>query len=285
MDPTKFKTIGEKGQKAIRVTCGANRENVTVLAVNCADGTAIDPLIVFKDKNPHSTWYGDKALRKTSFAVNDNGWVTTTVFHAWFVKFLAETKSVCPLILLLDGHTTHTSIKTTELARKENVSISAHCTDLLQPLDVSCFAPLKYYYEKALVQHIQQTGGWQPLRKAQFVDMLCSAWRHGLNAQNIISGFRSTGVFPVDKTKHKLSRSNKFKLQSYTALKSKGSPRDADGNPIVNFAVDVPEVREWSSDSPNDSQPSTSTHQCQPRVTNTYAPSHIIAFTLWRRHI
>jgi len=35
MDPTNFKTIGEKGQKAIRVTCGANRENVTVLAVNC----------------------------------------------------------------------------------------------------------------------------------------------------------------------------------------------------------------------------------------------------------
>jgi len=50
---------------------------------------------------------------------------------------------------------------TIELARKENVSIiklPAHCTDLFQPLNVNCFAPLKYY-EKALLQHIQQAGG------------------------------------------------------------------------------------------------------------------------------
>jgi len=49
--------------------------------------------------------------------------------------------------------------------------------------------------------------------------MICSLWRNGLDAQNIISGFRSTGVFPVDKTKYKLSRLDKFKLQSYTAWK------------------------------------------------------------------
>jgi len=56
----------------------------------------------------------------------------------------------------------HTSIETIELVRKENASIAkipAHCTDLLLPLDVSCFAPLKYYYEKALLQQIQQAGG------------------------------------------------------------------------------------------------------------------------------
>ena len=261
MDPSKFKTIGEKGKKAIRVTCGANRENITVLAVNCADGTALDPLIIFKGKNLQSTWHGNKALPKTFFAVSDNGWMTTTVFHAWFVKFLEETKSVRPLILLFDGHMTHTSIETIELARKENVSIiklPAHCTDLLQPLDVSCFAPLKYYYEKTLLEHIQQTGGREPLKKAQFVNMLCSVWKHGLNATNIISGFKSTGVFPVDKTKYKLSCLDKIKLELYTAWKTKGSPLDLDGNPLLDFAKDIPKATEWSSDMPNDPQPSTS---------------------------
>ena len=62
MDPSKFKTIGEKGKKAIRVTCGANRENITVLAVNCADRTALDPLVVFKGKSLQSTWHGNKAF-------------------------------------------------------------------------------------------------------------------------------------------------------------------------------------------------------------------------------
>ena len=121
--------------------------------------------------------------------------MTTTLFHAWFVQFLEEIKSVCLLILLFGGHMTHTSIETIALARKENVSIiklPAHCTDLLQPLDVSCFAPLKYFYLKALLEHIQKTGGREPLKKAQFVNMLCRVWKHGLNATNIILAFKST---------------------------------------------------------------------------------------------
>ena len=152
--------------------------------------------------------------------------MTTTVFHAWFVQFLEDTKSVRPLILLFDGHMTHTSIETIELARKENVFIiklPAHCTDLLQPLDVSCFVSLKYFYEKTLFEHIQKTGGREPLKKAQVLNMLCSVWKHSLNATNIISGVKSIGVFPVDKTKYKLSRLDKIKLESYSLL-----PLDSD---------------------------------------------------------
>ncbi|KAK8372271.1 hypothetical protein O3P69_017786 [Scylla paramamosain] len=49
MDPSKSKTIGSKGEKTVRLTHGANRENITVLATCCADGTCLDPLVVFKD--------------------------------------------------------------------------------------------------------------------------------------------------------------------------------------------------------------------------------------------
>ncbi|KAK8372578.1 hypothetical protein O3P69_016275 [Scylla paramamosain] len=37
MDPSKSKTIGSKGEKTVRLTHGANRENITVLATCCAD--------------------------------------------------------------------------------------------------------------------------------------------------------------------------------------------------------------------------------------------------------
>ena len=33
MDPNKFQTIGEKGKKSLHITCVANHENITVLAV------------------------------------------------------------------------------------------------------------------------------------------------------------------------------------------------------------------------------------------------------------
>ena len=52
-------------------------------------------------------------------------------------------------------------------------------------------------------------------------------------------------------------------------------------NPILNFAVDVPEATGCSGDSPYDSQPFTCAHQCQPCDTTC---KHICSITLWRRH-
>ena len=43
-----------------------------------------------------------------------------------------------------------------------------------------------------------------------------------------------------------------------TSWKTKGSPLDSDGNPLLDFAKDTPKATEWSSDMPNDPQPSTS---------------------------
>ena len=74
----------------------------------------------------------------------------------------------------------------------------------------------------------------------------------------MISGFKSTGVFPVHKTKYKLSHLDKIELELYTAWKTKKSPLDLDGSPILDFAENTPKATEWSSDMPNDPQPSTS---------------------------
>ena len=38
------------------------RENITVLVVCSASGTACDPLIVFKGKNFMTSWFGENAL-------------------------------------------------------------------------------------------------------------------------------------------------------------------------------------------------------------------------------
>ncbi|XP_066961581.1 uncharacterized protein [Macrobrachium rosenbergii] len=108
----------------------------------------------------HDIWSGDTALPKTQYAVSDSGWMTTKIFHTWFEGFTEKTKHIRPLLLLFDGHLTHISAPTIELAIKENISIlklPAHTTDVLQPLDVACFGLLKSYYEKALTEHVHQT--------------------------------------------------------------------------------------------------------------------------------
>ena len=83
-DPSKCKYVGPIGEKCIQVTHGSNRENTTVLAVCCADGLAMDPLIVFKGKHLQSNWLGSESLKDTYFAVSNSGWMTTEIFTDWF---------------------------------------------------------------------------------------------------------------------------------------------------------------------------------------------------------
>lgn len=74
-DPSKWKTVEPVGSKTVRVSCGANRENTTVLAVCCADGTALDPLIVFKGKNIMSNGRGDEVPPETYYATRPEAMV------------------------------------------------------------------------------------------------------------------------------------------------------------------------------------------------------------------
>ena len=65
--------------------------------------------------------------------------MTTSIFYYWFQKFICKVK-VRPILLLSDGHLTHLSGATVEIALAENISLvklPANCTDVLQPLDVS----------------------------------------------------------------------------------------------------------------------------------------------------
>ena len=72
------------------------------------------------------------------------GW--KQAFPAWFNCFVDFVKER-PLFLLFDGHLTHILIPVIKRTLDENIIIvkfSPHVTDVLQPLAVSCFGPLKH---------------------------------------------------------------------------------------------------------------------------------------------
>lgn len=96
----------------------------------------------FSRKNFQSTWRGSETLPGTTFALSDNGWMTTEIFLEWFCKFADQR----PLILIYDGHSSHVSIKLIEKAMEENITLlklRLHVTDELRPLDVGFCSPLK----------------------------------------------------------------------------------------------------------------------------------------------
>ena len=90
--------------------------------------------------------------------------------------------------MIFDGHLSHLMIDIVLLAKKENISflkLPAHCTDLLQPLDVAVFSSLKSHYEQELTNHVHSTLGTQPLSKALFTNFLSRVWLKGLSEYNI----------------------------------------------------------------------------------------------------
>ena len=139
------------GEKTIQVTHGCNRENTAALAVASADDKVMDLLILFKGKNLQSSWLGKNTITDTYFAVSGSGWMPATIFHDWFEKFIKKVETR-PILLVFDGHMTHLSLATLQLTKAANslVKLPAHCTDVMQPLDISCFKPRKSKYEQLL---------------------------------------------------------------------------------------------------------------------------------------
>lgn len=111
----------------------------------------MDLLILFKGKNLQSSWLGKNTITDTYFAVSGSGWMPATIFHDWFEKFIKKVETR-PILLVFDGHMTHLSLATLQLTKAANslVKLPAHCTDVMQPLDISCFKPRKSKYEQLL---------------------------------------------------------------------------------------------------------------------------------------
>lgn len=73
------------------------------------------------------------------------------------------------------------------------LKLPPHVTDLLQPLDASCFGPLKKYWEDLMNNWVSEYGAKQSLKKGLFATKLCEVWHKGLSPDNI--KVSATGFF------------------------------------------------------------------------------------------
>ena len=197
----KWKVVSKKGEIAYKVTYGPRRENIITLAVCNAAVKALDTLTVFQGKNWQTSWRPEKTPLKNIFCgLSESGWMTTEIFALWFAKF-CDITTQRPLLLIFDGHLTHVSLAVIEKAMKENVFIikfSTHVTHVLQPLDVTSFVPLKRRWEKALNSMFNEFRAKITMKKPTFVTKFCVYWYEGLSERNIVTGFATTGMHPVD---------------------------------------------------------------------------------------
>ena len=81
------------------------------------------------------------------FGKSDKGWVNTQLFYKWLEEhFIKRKATIRPLVLLIDGHSSHIDINASKLCKDNNIllyCLSPHSSHITQPLDVGFYGPLK----------------------------------------------------------------------------------------------------------------------------------------------
>jgi len=94
-----------------------------------------------------------------------SGWMQTEVFVQWFKHFIehAHPTAERPVLLLLDGHKTHTmNLEVINLAREKHVTLLCfppHYTHRMQPLDVGFMKPVMTFYTQEVEKWLRSHPG------------------------------------------------------------------------------------------------------------------------------
>ena len=200
LDPKPPKVVVKRGSSAHNLCSGEKAQETVVACVNAA-GSSIPPMVIWDRKilAPELT-VGE--IPGTIYGLSSNGWMDQELFNIWFSNhFLRYAPAVRPLLLLLDGHSSHYCLDTIRLAAKEKVIVFAlppNTTHLSQPLDKGCFGPLKMAWRQTCHEYMTKNHG-RVVTRYQFSALLNKAWMQSMTISNITSAFRTTGIYPFNR--------------------------------------------------------------------------------------
>jgi len=166
----------------VNVITSGDKTNVTVLACVSASGYALPPMIIFNRKNLTPELTRGETLG-TIYGLSSSGCIDSELFSEWFLRhFLEYTPSPRPLVLLLDGHSSHYNPEFIRQACENGVIVFClppHTTHVCQPLDVTCFHSLKTYWDQACDRYMSTHPG-KVVTVYQVSQLLAEAWSQAM---------------------------------------------------------------------------------------------------------
>ena len=219
LNPACGKIISEKGSKNPSFVTGGDKSQVTVLACTSAAGYALPPFVIF-DRQSLNQNMTKGEVPGTLYGLSSNGWMNSELFYHWFLNhFLQYAPQTRPLMLLLDGHSSHYSPSTIKLAAENQIIVFVlppNTTHIAQPLDVGCFSPLKAAWRKYCHDFRAKNPG-RVVTRYDFCHIFSQAWFKAMSASNIVSSFKATGVCPFNR--HAFDATRTEESVNYAAFK------------------------------------------------------------------
>ena len=203
LNPLPPKGVCKRGTKVTVSVLSGDKTQVTIVGCVSAASYCIPPMVIWDRKTLHPDMTVGE-VPGTLYELSSNAWMDMELFHIWFTShFLKYAPPTRPLLLLMDGHFTHYSSDTIEIAAKERVVIfilPPNTTHLSQPLDKGCFGPLKREWQLVCHEFMALNPG-RVVTRHSFSELFCKAWMRSMSIKNIIAGFSVTGIYPLDRKK------------------------------------------------------------------------------------
>jgi len=217
LNPTCLKVVDKVGTKHPSYITSGSKSQITVLACTSATGYAIPPFVIY-DRKTLNVKLTEGEVPGTLYGLSHNGWMNSDLFYHWFLRhFLEYVPRSRPLILLLDGHSSHYCPSTIRLAAENGIILFAlppHTTHITQPLDKGCFAPLKVVWRQVCHDFCSKNPG-RTVSRYDFSRLFSKTWYKAMSAGNIVASFKVTGVYPFNRSAIKLPGAEEEMFSSF----------------------------------------------------------------------
>lgn len=223
MDETRFR-IGVSRQHKVIIKANSarrylvdpdNQDYITSIESIAADDTTHAPMLVLKASSLLEKWVVNELNNNTALAYSNTGYSNDDINLAWlrhFNKIIRTKIRGLFRLLLLNGFTSHVEYDFIEYAQNNKIilfSFPPHTIHILQPLNVVCFQPFKYYHGKAINTAVQT--GDKEFLKVDFLTSFKAFHQQTFKESTVVSAFRKTGIVLYDPSKVLLSLQDKRK--------------------------------------------------------------------------
>ena len=133
----------------------------------------------------------------------------------------------CPLLLLLDGNSSHFKPETIKFAKVHGIAVFClppYTTHECQPLDCSFFGPLKVHW-RDVCHLLHQKHPTAVISKPNFNILFKEAWLRAITPQDLASGFTKARVYPLNRAQISTTSGNRLR-----GTASSSGDGDAGGN-------------------------------------------------------
>lgn len=198
-----MRVLARRGSRNVSYILPKSREWLTILVCVNAIGQSIPSFYLFKGKK-HLQNYIARCEPGACMAVQPHAWMTKELFLNWLHHFARSVPGgVSPTnrhLLIFDGHGSHVAVTTIEEARMLGIdllTLLAHTSHKLQPLDVSVFFPFKTYFKYERAAWMAKYPGIE-IKKAELAELSSKSLQKALSSSNIIGGFKRTCIWPIN---------------------------------------------------------------------------------------